>query len=97
MSWCPAPHPGGPGGPGPGQPGQDLHRGGPPPVHHPERRPHRGVPGRRGGGTGHTPAAAGPEGLLPHAGHQADGPQPLRPEQGRTEHSHRTHALSVFD
>lgn len=67
--------PGGAGGVGPGQEGQDVHHCGPPSVHHPKRRPHRCLPGRSGGRTGDTSAAAGHEGSLPHAGHQADGQQ----------------------
>ena len=67
--------PGGAGGVGPGQEGEDVYHRGPPSVHHPERRPHRRLPGRSGGRTGDTPTAAGQEGSLPHAGHHTDGPQ----------------------
>lgn len=61
--------------PGPGQQRQNMHHRGAPSLHHPERRPHRRLPGRRGGGAGDASAAAGKEGSLPHAGHHTAGPQ----------------------
>lgn len=69
----PPPSLGGPGGAGPGQEGQDVYCCGPPPVHHPKRRPHRCLPGRGGGRTGDTSKAAGHEGSLLHTGHLTDG------------------------
>lgn len=66
---------GGAGGAGPGQQGPDVHRGGPPAVHHPKRRPHRRPAGRSRGRTGDTSTAAGQEGSLLHAGHYTVGPR----------------------
>lgn len=64
---------GGAGGAGPGQAGQDVHRRGPPSVHHPKRRPHCRLSGGRGGRTGETSRTAGQEGSLLHSGHHTDG------------------------
>src|SRR4029434_10218231 len=61
------------GGAGQGPRGSHVHRGGPPPLHHPERRLHCRVPEWRCRGEGHTPAAARQAGCLLPSSHLPDG------------------------